>query len=236
MTPGQLWDEILSRTTPGAPTAGTVASLLVLCLVAVLLTLPASWRLVRPAVTVVHELGHAVVGVLVGRRFTGFVVRGDMSGHAVTAGRPRGPGRVACTAAGYPAPVLLGTLLVLMSMSGWAPTVLTALLLALVAALPFARSLMTLLVLAVLLVVLGTTWWWGSGALPSGILLAIGAFLVLGSWRHLGAVIARPRRIDDPQVLARLTGLPAWCWVCVFVLMHAAATLLAGRALWEGLL
>ena len=47
------------------------------------------WRVLRLRVTLVHELGHAFVGMLVGRRFTGFVLRGDMSGHAVTVGPPR---------------------------------------------------------------------------------------------------------------------------------------------------
>src|SRR5690606_19833180 len=37
---------------------------------------PQAWRVARLGVTLVHELGHAVVGVAVGRRFTGFVLRG----------------------------------------------------------------------------------------------------------------------------------------------------------------
>src|SRR5699024_11577829 len=70
------------------------------------------WRIARLAVTFVHELGHAVVGILCRRRFTGFVLRGDASGHAVTRGRPRGPGRVLTAWAGYPAPAVVGAVLV----------------------------------------------------------------------------------------------------------------------------
>ena len=68
---------------------------------------PSSTRcgeVLRLGVTLVHELGHAFVGMLVGRRFTGFVLRGDMSGHAVTVGPPRGIGRLVTTWAGYPMP------------------------------------------------------------------------------------------------------------------------------------
>ena len=74
----------------------------------------------RLAVTLVHELGHALVGLAVGRRFTGFVLRGDMSGHAVTVGPARGPGRVLSTWAGYPAPAVVGAALVWAAGRGWA--------------------------------------------------------------------------------------------------------------------
>ena len=52
------------------------------------------WKWVRPTVTVIHELGHALVGVVCGRRFRGFVISPDMSGHAITKGPARGPGMV----------------------------------------------------------------------------------------------------------------------------------------------
>src|SRR5699024_11568697 len=83
---------------------------LLLALVAALgaVLLPPLWRLARLAVTIVHELGHAAVGILMGRRFTGFVVSADMSGHAITVGPRRGVGRIASTWAGYPAPAVVG--------------------------------------------------------------------------------------------------------------------------------
>ncbi len=91
------------------PATGDVALtaprlLVVLGVALALVAVDPLWRVVRLAVTLVHELGHAVVGVLVGRQFTGFVLRGDMSGHAVTRGPVRGAGRVASTWAGYPMP------------------------------------------------------------------------------------------------------------------------------------
>src|SRR5690606_33271005 len=103
-----VWD----RVTPGA--APDPGRRLVLAPAAALaaVVLGPLWRRARLAVTIVHELGHAGVGILVGRRFTGFVVSADMSGHAVTVGPRRGPGRVASTWAGYPAPALLGAALV----------------------------------------------------------------------------------------------------------------------------
>ena len=78
----------------------------------------------RTLVTIVHEAGHAAVGLMVGRRFLGFVVSRDLSGHAVTAGKPTGPGRVATSWAGYPAPAVLGAVVVLLALKGWASAVL----------------------------------------------------------------------------------------------------------------
>ena len=62
------------------------------------LAVPAVKRGGRTLVTVVHEAGHAVVGIACGRRFQGFVVQRDMSGHAVTKGKPTGPGRILTSA------------------------------------------------------------------------------------------------------------------------------------------
>lgn len=102
-----LWQDAVARTRPdGLADARALWPALAL-LVVVLAWRPAR-RWGRTLVTIVHEAGHAGVGVLVGRRFQGFVVERDLSGHAVTAGRSRGPGRIATTWAGYPTPAVLG--------------------------------------------------------------------------------------------------------------------------------
>ena len=88
----QVWEHVL-------PVEGVAISgapvLVVLALALLAVAFRPTWRLLRLGVTLVHELGHAGVGVLAGRRFTGFVLRGDMSGHAVTVGPARGLGRAA---------------------------------------------------------------------------------------------------------------------------------------------
>lgn len=231
MTLAEIWAAISDRAAPQPPETSTVTGAAVLVLAVLLVTVPMLWRLVRPGVTVVHELGHAIVGMLAGRRFTGFVVRGDMSGQAVTVGPQRGIGRVLCTAAGYPAPALSGAAFVLVSGSRWAPTTLTLVLAALAVSLLFARSVRTVLVLLMLLLALGAAWWLGGAGTAALVLLGGGALLLLGSWRHLGAVIASPRAIDDPQVLGRLTALPAGGWAVLFVVVHLVASWLAGQTL-----
>lgn len=226
-----LGREITQRLLPdAAPVAGWW--LLIALLVAVAaVVVPPAWRLARLAVTIVHELGHAIVGILMGRRFTGFVVSADMSGHAVTVGPRRGIGRIASTWAGYPAPALVGAVLVQISLHGGASTALFAALVVLVLSLVFTRSLHTVVAVLATAAAVGALWWWGDPALTALLTLAGGVFLLLGSWRHLGAVISGGGRSDDPAQLATLTPLPGWAWILSFAAVLAACTWWAWSAL-----
>ena len=234
MEPQQIGEEIWARITPSAPPSGTWPVLIALGVAAGLVVVPALWRLTRPAVTIVHELGHAAVGILAGRRFTGFVVSADMSGHAVTVGKRRGIGRILTTWAGYPAPAVLGAALIQIALAGWAGTALFAALLVLLGSLVFTRSLHTVAAVLGSAAAVGLIWWFGGAAAGGLVTLAIGAFLLLGAWSHLAAVITSGRRGDDPAQLAQLTPLPAWCWNGTFVLVLGACTWWAIRALMSG--
>lgn len=204
--------------------------LLVLAAALVAVALRPSWRVLRLAVTLVHELGHAVVGVLCGRRFTGFVLRGDMSGHAVTVGPARGAGRALTTWAGYPAPALVGAAVVWLAVHGWAAPVLTVVLAVLVAAALWVRSVLTGAVVLAALVAAGALWWSADRELQAQAVVAVGVVLIVGAWRHLGAVLAGPdTAVSDPAVLARLTRVPRALWNVTFVVVCAACTWAAAR-------
>ncbi len=211
------------------PAVGDVALaapslLVVLGIALVIIAVEPLWRVVRLAVTLVHELGHAVVGVLAGRQFTGFVLRGDMSGHAVTRGPVRGAGRVASTWAGYPMPALLGAAMVWAAERGWAATVITAGLAVLVFALIRVRSALTAVVMGVAIAGSAALWWWRDDALQTQVLVGLGVVLVVGAWRHLVAVLRDRSRGSDPGVLASLTHLPRAAWNLSFAGVCALAT------------
>lgn len=183
-----------------------------------------AWQVARIAVTLVHELGHALIGMAVGRRFTGFVVRGDMSGHAVTSGPVRGPGRVATTWAGYPAPALTGAAVVWLAVRGWAAPVVTVALLVVLLAASRIRSGFTALVVVATLGAIGALWWWRDDVLQQQVLVAAGLVLVIGAWRHIGSVMQFGGGDDDPAVLARLTHVPRLVWNLSFVAVAVAST------------
>lgn len=195
-----------------------------------LVLIPFLWRIVRLGVTLVHELGHAMTGVLVGRTFTGFVLRADMSGHAITKGKSRGAGLVLTTWAGYPAPALVGTLLIWAGTRGWSAPVLTAVLVVLLLSWIRVRSLLTAVATLAVTAGAGALWWWREDQLQLQVFAVVGLVLLIGAWRHLGAVWAGRDPGSDPAALARLTPVPRFLWLCSYVLVLGAATaLVAGE-------
>jgi hypothetical protein len=223
------WDQVRSRLEPATGDVALTAPAVTVALVAAVLVVavPAVWQVMRLAVTLVHELGHALVGLTVGRRFTGFVLRGDMSGHAVTVGPARGLGRVLTTWAGYPAPAVVGAGLVWTAGRGWGAPVLSLVIVILLVALVRVRSLLTAVVMLVALGATGALWWWRDDAVQAQVLVGAGIVLLVGAWRHLAAVLRTRDRSSDPGVLASLTHVPRLVWNASFVLVCAAATVLA---------
>lgn len=225
-------DEIATRLQPTVPHLTAYGIGAALALAAILVVLQPLWQWLRLGVTLVHELGHGLVGVLVGRKFTGFVVGGDGSGHAVTSGAPRGAGRVVTTWAGYPMPALIGAGLVGAALAGWAAPVLFVVLVVLALTLVRIRSFLTLVVVAALALGVGWLWWSGPDTAQAYALLASGALLLVGAWRHVYAVLRGGRGIDDHRVLAQLTRVPSAAWVASWVLVMGAATWWVATRLW----
>lgn len=224
--------ELTSRLASAAPglNAGALTTAAVAALVVVLV--PTIWLQLRIAVTLVHELGHAIIGIAFGRRFTGFVVRGDMSGHAVTVGPARGFGRIATTWAGYPMPALIGLLMIWSATTGYAAALLFGCLVTLVVVLVFVRSAGTLVTVALAGVGIGALWWWRNDEAQALAVVTTGFVLLVGAWRHLGALTSAHGRRDpgsDAAVLRQLTGIPAFIWIATFVAILAAATWQAAR-------
>ncbi|NLJ53890.1 MAG: M50 family metallopeptidase [Intrasporangiaceae bacterium] len=231
--------EIADRVRPVAEAIPLEGSPLVATLVLALavVVIGPLWRVLRIAITLVHELGHAFVGVLVGRQFTGFVVRGDMSGHAVTVGKRRGPGRIITTWAGYPMPAVVGAVMVVLAEHGYGAPLITSLVVLLALAFIRIRSVLTLLVMVAALAATAALWWWRDDALQTHVLVGAGIVLIVGAWRHLAAVaVGGPGdRGSDPAVLAQLTWLPRPVWALSFVVAIALATVVAGLTIASGL-
>jgi len=219
-------DEVVRSVQPSAslPDLSWRTLLIVGALALVLVTVRPLWRVVRLGVTLVHELGHAFTGILCGRRFTGFVLRPDMSGHAVTAGRPRGAGLALTTWAGYPAPAVVALGAVVAVGQGLAAPVVTVALLALVVALPRIRSVLTAAVVVAVAAGLGGLWWWRDDTLQAGVLLGAALVLLVGAWRHILTVAGVRDLRSDPAVLTALTRVPRLVWVATYLAVAAGAT------------
>ncbi|MFV0451187.1 MAG: M50 family metallopeptidase [Propioniciclava sp.] len=219
-----LVTQTLARVWPAGEMAIPPRLVVVITLLALAVTaVPQVWHVCRIGVTLVHELGHAVVGLAVGRRFTGFVVRGDTSGATVTVGPDRGPGLVLTTWAGYPAPAVVGTGLIAAAAHGWAAPVLTGTLVVLGISVVRIRSLLTAAVLLGTLAAGIALWWWRDDQVQTAVLLGVGVVLLLGAGRQCWTVSRSRSSGSDPARLATVTGIPRALWLATFWAVLAAA-------------
>lgn len=134
---------------------------LALVILLVVLVWAPAHRWGRTLATIVHEVGYVTVDLVARRCFLGFVMNRDLFGHAVTTGKPIDPGRVATPWAGYPAPAVLSTAVVLLALKGWASAVLLLGLVLLMALLVMSRSTRAALLILLVAILTGTLWWWG---------------------------------------------------------------------------
>lgn len=202
---------------------GLVALLLVL--------LPATWPRVRLGVTVVHEAGHAVVAVLVGRRLQSIRLHADTSGLTVSRGRPTGPGVVAMLAAGYLAPAAVGVGAAALLAAGRGIAMLWLLTLLSAALLVWVRNGYGVLTLLGVGVAVGLLTWYGDPRLQAVVAYLIAWLLLLAAPRPVVELLASGRRrhsrTSDADQLAALTHVPAVLW-CLAMLLANLAGLFVG--------
>lgn len=195
------------------------------------------WRLARNIVTIVHEAGHALVAVLVGRRLNGIQLHSDTSGVTVSRGKPTGPGMVLTALAGYPAPALLG-----LGFAGLVAANRITALLVIAALLLLGVLVMVRNAYGVLSVVLTASGLAVVALLVTPIVQAwlvylITWFLLFGGIRPVFELQAKRRwgfaRDSDADQLARLTGMPAILWVLVIGVIGLGCLLVGGAWLLE---
>lgn len=217
----EIWDR--ATATQPVPDARFVVATGVVALVLVLL--PATWPRVRLGVTVVHEAGHAVVAVLVGRRLKSIRLHSDTSGLTVSRGKPRGPGMVVMLAAGYLAPAALGLLAALLLADGRSVGLLWLLLLLTAALILWVRNGYGLLVLVVGGAGVFLVTWYGDGQVQSVTAYLITWLLLLAAPRPLVELLAAGRRrgrTSDADQLAGLTRVPAVLWTLLLLVANLA--------------
>ena len=189
------------------------------------------WRPARNVITIVHEAGHALVAVLVGRRLSGIQLHSDTSGLTLTKGKPHGPGMVSTALAGYVAPSLLG-----LGFSGLVgadriTAVLVICALLLLGVLVMVRNVYGFFTVLLVGGVLFGVAWWTSPLVQAAFAHVITWFLLLGGVRPVGELQRKRRhgwaRDSDADQLAQLTGAPGWLWVGMFFFINLGSLALA---------
>jgi hypothetical protein len=217
----EVWDR--ATATQPVPDARFVLATGVLALVLVLA--PATWPRVRLGITVVHEAGHAVVAVLVGRRLRSIRLHSDTSGLTVSRGKPRGPGMVVMLTAGYLAPAALGLLAALLLADGRSVGLLWLLLVLTAALILWVRNGYGFLVLLVGGAGVFLVTWYGAGQAQSVAAYLVAWLLLLAAPRPLVELLTARRRrgrTSDPDQLAGLTRVPAVIWVLLLLAANLA--------------
>lgn len=206
---------------------------------AVLVVWPRTWPLVRLGITTVHEAGHAVVALLVGRRLHGVRVHQDTSGLTVSSGPARGPGLVAVYAAGHLAPGVLGLLAVAALAAGRPVALLAGGVLVAALLVVWVRNLYGLLVVTVIGAALTLLAWRAPDDVRTAAAYLLAWLLLLGAPRPVVELLVAGRRRprgSDVDRLADLSGLPAVLWALLLLAATLAAAVLGATTLAPDLL
>ncbi|KFI80358.1 membrane protein [Bifidobacterium mongoliense DSM 21395] len=182
------------------------------------------WSVSRNLITILHEGGHACVALLLGRRLEGIRLHVDTSGVTTSVGRARGPGLTATRFAGYAAPPLCGlgcAALVAHGLSTGVLWLLVLVLLWLVTRTRNAYGWLAILATAGPIVAIA---WYGDPVQRAMVAHGVVWFMAFGSLRTLCELIAQRARGQgigsDADQLA-LTGMPAWVWITLWLLLCA---------------
>jgi hypothetical protein len=235
-TLGDLWHNVLN-TQPDPPHLLVVVT----GVVALLVIVPRqAWTLSRNAVTIAHEGGHALVGILCGRRLRGIRLHSDTSGLTVSSGKAHGIGMVLSLFAGYVTPSLLGLGGAALLALGRITLLLWVSLVLLLAVLVMIRNVYGGIAVLVVGALVFLVSWFASPAAQAAFAFAGVWFLLVGGVRPIGELQrlrSRGQAPDsDADQLAQLTRVPGLFWVGLFGLVNLAALGLGGYLLVEPLL
>ncbi|MBX6356658.1 MAG: M50 family metallopeptidase [Micromonosporaceae bacterium] len=193
------------------------------------------WRVLRNAITIAHEGGHALAALLTGRRLRSIRLHSDTSGLTVSAGRPTGPGMAFTLLAGYLTPSLLGVAGAWVLAGNRITLLLWVSVVLLLAMLVMIRNAFGVVSVVATGGVVFAVSWFASPEVQAGFAYAGVWFLLLGGVRPVGELQRlRSRgelRDSDADQLARLTRVPGLLWVGLFGLVNLAALVLGAALL-----
>jgi hypothetical protein len=222
-----MWRDLLARMEAQPQTMVLVTAGLAVVVVAIRLL----WRPARNVITIVHEAGHALIALLVGRRLAGIRLHSDTSGLTLTRGKPYGPGMVCTGLAGYTAPSLLGLGFAALLEVGRVTALLVVCALLLLGVLLVVRNLFGIFSVLVTGAVLFGVAYWAPVEVQAPFAHLVTWFLLLGGIRSVGDLQGLRRRgrarDSDADQLARLTGAPGLFWVGVFMMINLGCLVLA---------
>ncbi len=230
-SPVDTVSDIAQSTPPGTITLVTAG----IALLVVVSGMP--WRIARNLITLVHEAGHAVAAVLVGRRLQAIKLHSDTSGVTVSRGKPEGPGMAFTALAGYTAPAVLGLVFAGLLSSDLITVVLTVTALMLLGVLVMVRNAYGVFAVVASSIVLGLVALVTPSWFQAIFVYLMTWFLLFGGVRPVIELQIKRRRgaarDSDADQLGRLTGMPAVLWVLVMAVLTVSCLFVGGLWLLE---
>ncbi|UCR89345.1 M50 family metallopeptidase [Mycetocola spongiae] len=204
-----------------APPMLSPTAIALILLAAIALSVPrVTWRWFGLFTTLVHELGHALSGALLGRRVRAIRLNGNHGGSATSSG-----GKFSAVVSGflgYPAPALVGAGLIWSVFSGYTAAALVIGGVLMLASLLVIRGAVGVGVTLGSVAIAGALWAWAPVPVQAYALLILGIALLVGSVRALGNVLAvhTSRRAEvtssDAHILYLQTHIPSPVWLLGF--------------------
>ena len=224
-----FWEAVkvhFEQTAPQLPPWPVLTALFLIALATGLV--PQFWRWSSYLVTVVHEGGHAIAGLLVGRRLSGIRIHGDRSGSTVSVGSGFIPFRIWTTWWGYPAPAVLGSFYLWAATTGWHNAAMTFTFVVSVIMFLQIRSMVAFITLTATAFASWWLWWYAPDSVLSMVLYSLGWFLIVGGVKVLRELTIKHLKGDtsdsDARALREITWvIPGFFWLITFWL----ATLVA---------
>jgi hypothetical protein len=192
------------------------------------------WRAARNLITIVHEAGHALAGLMAGRRLRSIRLHSDTSGVTVIRGKSTGAGVTFTLLAGYAAASLLGLLFAGLVAAHQVTTVLVisaVLLLGVLLVVRNAYGVFSVVASSVILAIVALV---VSAEVQVWFVYLLTWFLLFGGVRPLWELQVKRRRgqarDSDVDQLGRLTGMPPVLWL--FLLVVATVSCVIAGGLW----
>jgi hypothetical protein len=183
--------------------------------IAALLLVAVAYEAVGALVTVAHEGGHMLIGVLGGHKIHHFEVKIGGAGETLRSDHGWGPGRILVTAAGYPMPSLVGLGGAALLAAGRAWPLLWTVVVLLVLALVKAEKEWTTFVVLLFTAAAGYVALYGAPSTQAAYATGLVWILLFGGLR--AAAMAGKQKDTDPDQLFSDTMIPRTVWELGFI-------------------
>lgn len=173
------------------------------------------WRFVRFFETVFHEFGHAFVGMLLGQKLHGFKLRFNTSGETVMLAAGYGFRGMASQLAGYPAPIIIGSLALYYSYQGYSVAITWIFVGISVFMAVFIRNLFGFIPLIIVGVLSGLSLWLDREGIPASLFFVsfTGVMLVVAGFRSLIDLFKNLPEGSDVWMLRERTLIGQRFWI-----------------------